>query len=503
MAFSKEELDRLAVQEATENDCASCPSDEYISYRSPNHTPDLHKVKKRKRTQASNADVVLPDSPQFDSTGGASAAESSPLVPASIDWPRPMAPKAFHGLAGRFVRAVEPASEADPVALLVQFLIGCGNAIGRTCYATAEADQHYPNEFAVLIGKSAKGRKGTSMGRVKGTLARVEPEWAEERFVTGLSSGEGLIWAVRDPIEKTEPVRGRKQPPRYETVVADPGEKDKRLFVVEPEFANVLKQMERQGNNLSATIRQAWETGSLRSLTKNSPARATNAHISIIGHITADELRRYLTATESANGFGNRFLWFLVKRSKLLPDGGTPDSAALADVERALAVALAFAKSAGKVSRDDDARDLWHKVYPVLSADRYGLAGNLTGRAEAHVLRLSVLFAVLDCSQVVRPEHLTAALAVWQYAYESVLCLFGDATGNLLADDILTFLRKAPLGLTRTVIRDLAGKHLTADRIGQALGVLLSAGLAHTETRVTAGRPAEVWFARSRGMPRG
>jgi len=63
----------------------------------------------------------------------------------------------------------------------------------------------------------------------------------------------------------------------------------------------------------------------LQNLTKNSPARATGAHISSIGHITADELRRYLTATESANGFGNRQLWICTKRSKLLPEGGTID----------------------------------------------------------------------------------------------------------------------------------------------------------------------------------
>ncbi len=440
---------------------------------------------------------------------GTSTAESNgssgtaPINPFSPDWPKPLADEAYHGLAGRFVRAVEPASESDPVALLVQFLLGVGNAIGRTCYATAEADRHYTNEFAVLVGRSAKGRKGTSMGRVKGTLARAEQQWAENRVLTGLSSGEGVIWAVRDPIEKQECVRDRGQPPRYETVIADEGEKDKRLLIVEPEFANVLKQTERTGNTLSAILRQAWETGNLRSLTKNNPARATGAHLSIIGHITSDELRRYLTATESANGFGNRFMWFLVQRSKLLPDGGTPDAAALAEVERDLAAVLEFARSGVEVRRNGEARALWHEVYPVLSADRYGLAGNLTGRAEAHVLRLSVLYAILDRSPVVKPEHLAAALAVWQYADESVLCLFGDATGNPLADDILTFLRNAPSGLSRSEIREHAGKNLPADRIGQALGVLLSAGLACFETRETAGRPAEVWFARSRGVPRG
>src|SRR5579885_2963301 len=139
-----------------------------------------------------------------------------PGSPAQPDWPREMAPEAFHGLAGRFVAAVEPASEADPVALLVQFLVAVGDAVGRTAYATAEADRHYTNEFAVLVGRSAKGRKGTSWGRVGVTLSRADRAWARDRVNAGLSSGEGLIWAVRDPIEKPENVAKRGQPPRYE-----------------------------------------------------------------------------------------------------------------------------------------------------------------------------------------------------------------------------------------------------------------------------------------------
>jgi len=317
--------------------------------------------------------------------------------------------------------------------------------------------------------------------------------------VSGLSSGEGVIWAVRDPIEKQECIRERGKTPRYETVVADPGEEDKRLFIVEPEFANVLKQTERTGNTLSAILRQAFDVGNLRSLTKNSPARATDAHVSIIGHITGDELRRYLTATESANGFGNRFMWFLVKRSKLLPDGGIPDHKALVEVERELAEVLAFARGAGELRRDSTARDLWHAVYPVLSRDRHGLAGSLTGRAEAHVLRLSLIYAVLDRSPVVRCEHLTAALAVWQYAEDSVSCLFGDSTGNPMADEILTILRNVPSGMTRTEIRDCVGKNTPSERIAQALGVLLGLRLARFDRSDTGGRPVELWIATPRG----
>ena len=106
------------------------------------------------------------------------------------------------------------------------------------------------------------------------------------------------------------------------TEITDQGVTDKRLFVVESEFASALRAAQRQGSTLSATIREAWDSGNLRTLTKNDPITATGAHICIVGHITADELRAELTATDSANGFANRFLFVAVKRSKLLPFGG-------------------------------------------------------------------------------------------------------------------------------------------------------------------------------------
>jgi len=154
----------------------------------------------------------------------------------------------------------------------------------------------------------------------------IEPEWAGKRIQGGLSSGEGLIWVVRDPIEKHEPIREDKRITDYQMAVIDPGVSDKRLFVIEPELAATLKTMTREGSTLSATIRQAWDTGDLRVLTKNSPAQASGAHVSIVGHITRDELLRFSTSTDTANGFANRFLWVCSRRSKLLPEGGNIQS---------------------------------------------------------------------------------------------------------------------------------------------------------------------------------
>ena len=239
--------------------------------------------------------------------------------PAAASWPD-AASAMYHGLAGDIVRVLEPHTEADPVAILVQFLVGFGSVIGRHAHFVAEADKHFTNLNAVMIGVSSKGRKGTSWGQVRRLFERTDETWTTSCLQSGLSSGEGLIHAVRDPFEKE--VKNKKTG-EMETVLEDAGVTDKRLLVMESEFASVLRVAGRDGNTLSAILRDAWDKGSLQTMTKNSAARATGAHISLVGHITADELRRELTSTEAGNGFANRFLWVMVRRSKELPEGGS------------------------------------------------------------------------------------------------------------------------------------------------------------------------------------
>jgi hypothetical protein len=186
--------------------------------------------------------------------------------------------------------------------------------------------------------------------------------------VGGLSSGEGLIAQVRDPADDE-----KAQAPV-----------DKRRLVVEPEFAQVLKVLAREGNTLSAIVRQAWDGEPLQTIVRNDPLRATDAHIAILGHITRDELLRYLTATELANGFANRYLLIAVERSKLLPFGSALDPDRLAEIRDAVRLALRFAAAHRPITFDETARERWIEAYTELTADRPGLAGAATARAEAH-----------------------------------------------------------------------------------------------------------------------
>ena len=223
------------------------------------------------------------------------------------------------------MRTIDPHTEADPVGILIQCLTTFGNIVGNAPYYQVESDRHHMNLFSVHVGVSARGRKGTAAGRVKAVTMLADKAWSEERTASGLSSGEGLINAVRDPVEKWDAKAKELQ-------IVDPGVADKRLMITEPEFAGALSAMERHGNTLSPVIRNAWDGQRLQTLTKASPLKATGAHVSIIAHITEAEARARLSRTEMANGFANRFLFCCVKRSKLLPHGGDLNEGVLADL---------------------------------------------------------------------------------------------------------------------------------------------------------------------------
>lgn len=401
-------------------------------------------------------------------------------------WPAPLEPAAFYGLAGEVVRTIEPHTESDPAALLAQFLTAFGNVVGRSAFFQVEADRHRGNLFVLAVGESAKARKGTSLGQVKRLFHGMDDEWEANCTASGLSSGEGLIWAIRDAIKTMK---------KGEEVETDPGVKDKRLLVIESEFASALNSVGRETNTLSATVRDAWDGRDLRSLTKNSPAKATSPHISIIAHITRTELLRLLNATDIANGFGNRFLLFSVRRSKLLPHGGNLTDEALKPLSFRLMTAVAKAKQAREIRWSREAMQLWEEGYERLSEAKPGILGSMTARAEAQVIRLTLLYTLLDGETVIRPEHLKAGLAVWRYCADSCRYIFGDATGDPMADEILKQLRAAPGGMTRTEIRDLFNRNRQRDQIDRSLSLLKDLRRAYFIKEDSQGRPTERWFA--------
>jgi hypothetical protein len=404
------------------------------------------------------------------------------------DWPV-LHRDALYGTAGKIVRAIEPHTESDPVALLIQEIVYFGNAIGRGPYYLIEDDKHYTNLFANLVGESSYARKGTSAGRIRALFVRADGDWAVKCIGGGLSSGEGMIHRIRDP-RQTVDAKGK---PRI-----DPGVTDKRLLIDEGEFYRALAVMKREGNTLSDVIRNAWDGKPLRTLTKNSPTEVLEPHISAIAHITEDELRQHLDHTSLVNGFANRFLFTLVRRSKLLAHGGASlDEETKHLLGQELRFALESARKIGRVTMAAETAEMWVPIYERMSKRPEGLYADACKRGDAQTIRLSMIYALLDGKAIIEPVHLRAGLALWDYCEAGTKRIFGDLLGEPVADTILKALRRAePAGLTRTMISAILGHNRAASAISAALERLLLAGKARCGVKNdNLGRSMELWHA--------
>ncbi len=401
-------------------------------------------------------------------------------------WPEPLDDAALIGIAGDVVRLIDPHTESDPAAILFQFLAGFGNLVARKPHWRVEATRHGLNLFTIICGTTSKARKGTSFDNVVWILERLDPIWRQDRVLSGYSSGEGLIQDIADD--------------HVTAGVISPGVQDKRLFWVEGEFGGALTIMARDGNTLPSVTRLLWDGKPVAGRSKNRPVKCLLPHVSIVGHITLAEANDMLSNVSAANGFGNRFLWVCARRSKLLPDGGAIHTVNWEPLLAELRDVMSFTSLMDPdipIMRNRDAKTLWHARYRDLSEGRPGLLGAMIGRAEAQVMRLATLYAVLDRSNYVSEKHLNAGLACWDYCEQSARYIFGDRMGNPQAERVLKAVTAAGItGLSRNEInrKAFSGK-LNSPDLDRALSELIRSSLIEQVERPegSMGRPAARW----------
>jgi hypothetical protein len=231
-----------------------------------------------------------------------------------------------------------------------------------------------------------------------------------------------VIWAVRDPIVTYNKKTGSDE-------VADPGVADKRLLFDEREFHQALAVQRRDASTLSTVLREAWDDKDVvQSVTKHAPGRATAALISVVGHITIEELREMLDPMAMRNGFINRFVFVCARRGRLLPRGG--GEVDVSGIVARTVEAITAARRVGRMQWSERSGLMWDAAYmSELSVERPGLLGAITARAEPQTARLAMLYALLDGAAQIRCRHLKAALALWNYCDASARVIFGNMTG--------------------------------------------------------------------------
>lgn len=393
--------------------------------------------------------------------------------------PRPD-PACLYGLIGDVAHAGGDTTEANPYAIAANMIAFMSCAVGRGPYMPVGNTWHHARQFLLHIGRSGRGRKGDAVAlirRIARALKALNQDATPQIHHGGLSSREGLVYLIHDGYNE-----GKNEVPPI---------LDKRLLVIESEFANVLHQSKREGNTLSPALRDCWDGVSMKPATKTSRLWATDPHISLIGAVTPSELLGLMASRELTNGFANRFMMFWAERTKMIAfPKATPQDVVDALAQRVLEV-LEFCNAARwaehdrmRVELSPDASKRYEQLY-------YGeLNDNTAGeritalieRRAPMLLRLAMLFALCDKTTTVEVHHVNAALAWVRYSVESVKFIFASAADefetaetNDAARKIVEFLEKQGETTRSDLTRHCFKGHTPKSRIDAALDELLKA----------------------------
>lgn len=393
-----------------------------------------------------------------------------------------------YGLLGEITALIEPHSEADPVGIFMELLVTFGSCIGSGPYYKIGGTYHRCNLFLALCGETGTARKGSAHDWVREIFGQIDAGFINNCMLGGLSSGEGVIHAVRDPkVNK----KGE---------VTDEGVVDKRRVFFESELAGrTFTAMKREGNTLSSVLRQAWESTNLAVATKQNDDRATGALISIIGHATVKELLGTLRHSDIVGGFANRFLYFVVRRSKLLPIQTEPEEVALRDICIKVRKALEDARRVSRVTlAEGPATERWEEIYRELDREANNEDNAIApflSRGAPQILRMAMILTLADGGKEIGVPQLNCAAGLWNYCRRSVEYMMeAGLSGAFLTGDALTLfqlLEKVQRPMSSSEIRDEL--KWSGARIAVAKSVLVKHRIAtEQQMKGTGGRPKKM-----------
>ncbi|WP_305907184.1 DUF3987 domain-containing protein [Methylomarinum sp. Ch1-1] len=399
---------------------------------------------------------------------------------ALLNPPPVLAAAAYHGFLKDIVEVATAHSEASQVAVASNVIALFCASIGRVAYQDIGDGLCHARPFFLHVGKTGKARKGTAEHTPRRIFQEVGQLLGDgfpslKRHDGGLSTGEGLGWVIRDPIEG----KGGDN--------IDDGVSDKRLMVVEAEFAGAMAAASREKNNLSAIIRTTWDGRTISPLVKNAKWSATDPHVVLTGHITAPELIEKMTAVDAQSGFMNRFIILHVARPKLVPLPKRTPNEEIKRLAVKIAEAVEYATNGDvtkpgrlEVRLSPDAARYWTHHYPEITKDHDGIVGALLVRSEIYTRMLAMIFALFDQKSTIERVHIDAALAWVNYWQASVRYIFQTLAAkaeseklNETSKTLLEFITKND-GCTRTAITSSFRNKLSAAEITTALNVLLN-----------------------------
>jgi hypothetical protein len=386
------------------------------------------------------------------------AKEYSPVRTAASPTLLSLAPEALHGPAGEFAQLAAEKNETVIPGVLVCTLVAAGAVMDRGAFFRHGYSVHGPRVFAITVGPH-RTHYNNYLDPIRAIFRRtgeVEEELLEYKTIGRILSGDRLPDASDETNQDSE-----------------------RPLLAVGEFDTTWSSLARSTSKLHAIWRDAWDH---------------RCNVAIMAHATETDLLACPISDRMAET-ASRMLWCSVGP---LVDVPLPQGLSAQECKR---LADTFANCAmqadryGQMSFNASAQDLWKEKYASLVAERADAAGIVTSRGHAQVIRLAVIYALLDSSREIDVSHLNAAGAVWDYCRLSAETLFGTHPEDAVASRILEALAVRPH--SQTELHRLFHNHAPGARIRATLDNLASAGRAVVEERQTRGRSGMTWRLRT------
>lgn len=372
--------------------------------------------------------------------------------------------EALCGPVGDWVMDAMPHTEADPAALLVSALVACGVVAGRGPHFWAGDARQAPVLFAVVAADTPKANRGLSWAVTRRLVEVVDPYLIRRRTRTGVGNGRPVV----DALARSDRAPARADEPRMGGA--------NRLLVHEPGITRALEIAGRPSSELALVIRGAWDGTPI----DVGRTHVSHHHVGIVAHATVDQLASRLSLTGGGVSFVNRFLFVVAHRQPSVVDESTVPTRVVVDHGKRLRDGLEAAATFGPVARSRAAEDRWRSRYhDLVDDDPGGLLGIMVARAPRHVLRMALVYALVEASPRVELHHMDAALALWSYcrASASQVCERVAAPSRDLSAELLAGIAAAgERGLSLTEQLDLFGRNVPATRLRSARESLEDSG---------------------------
>ena len=371
----------------------------------------------------------------------------------------------WRGLLKDYREALQGATEACNDFHYFSMLPILGTLLNRSVH-TWYAGDLYPNFFVVLVGESESTKKTTSMRFALNVYNKVK-ELSNAEVVAGISSAEGLIRALGGFVS------GGEDADEEET------ERDGTPSIIFlEEMASLLRKARQDSvTNLIPKLTELYDLPpEVRLPTRRRPLILRRPFVSMLCGTTPDWMESSLKEEEIMGGFSNRFIYCVGTAGVPLAFPLKPD---LSRVTLGIAELAAYwrGKGATEIRWSDEARPVWADFYDGWRKSREGLSGVLaatTSRITSYAIKMAMLYAIMDKSEELLPEHLEAAVEFAKFCQWSASELFSffplAQAGKVEAKVIGMLMKKNPL--PQREIHQRIGGRVTADMLARILSGL-------------------------------